>query len=297
MRVREEHALQLAGYTLALVSTGALVVLLVSLPMGKVEKSLATCAGVALQVCLYLFSRTTTKRSRAMACILLLVSVTATAAFMEQAWQTHISQQTLVNDSRQAESYQVQALRQSLNILDQQIRIRLDVSARDTSGSYRTRGLEELDNVTDLQQQRTEVLQQLEQLQQQGISTGAEAGSMQALLAGSNRNTRLALFALLALLIDLSALLAMGVQQPAAADKPQPEDQPEQPDDNTEQDEACPVGHLRDRILSGDFGNPPSQRQAVAEVKQAFDGLAEDGHLAKVGNRFELVNEVIEVEP
>lgn len=290
MRVREDYALQLAGCTLALVSTGALVMLLVSLPMGKVEKGLATAAGIALQLCLYLFSRVKQKRSKGMAFVLLLVSVTATAAFMEQAWQNHINHQQQLTETRQAESYQVQSLRKSLDILDQQISIRLDVSQRDTSGSYRSRGLEQLDDVKDLQQQRNQVMQELKQLQPQTITAGAEAGSMQALLAGTQRPARLSIFALLALLIDLSALLAIGVQQPAAAVKTQPQDNPKQPDEPRKESDTSPVFHLRDRILSGEFGNPPSQRQAVSEVKQAFDQLADDGQLVKVGNRFELVS-------
>ena len=274
----EAVALLGTGAVLALVSTGALIVLLISLPLSGTEQVLAVATGAGLQACLYLLAQQKDLFSRSMTLVLLLVSVLASTAFMEMAWQRHLVVVQQHHASQQSGSEQAQLLRQSLNNLQQQIDIRIQTAQRDTSGKYTTRGLQQLDSADRLQQRAEQLAQQLAQTKNTESATGAETGSIQALLAGAHRFIRLIVFAVLGVLIDLGALACLYRGKPKQTEKSSTESEPQQQSD--------PVQYLEKRILAGDFGEQPSQRQAIDEIKNAFDQLTEAGQLVKEGQRF-----------
>ena len=287
----ERFAHGVTGAVLALVSTGALVLLLASLPMGRIETLMAGAAGVALQGCLYLFARGSGMTCRTLSVVLLAVSVAASVAFMEQAWRLYGEQARRQQVQAGDDDFLVRQLKQQLDSLQQAITVRLATAERDTGGRYTTRGLDQLDTVRELEQQRGALLQQLRQSRQQAGDTAAD-GSLQALLDGAPRPVRLGVFSLLAVLVDLCALAALNRVRPVPESVTGKDCRSTETDDTPlpqQEDGRCPIEQVEARILAGDFGNPPSKRMAESEIQQAFERLAEKGRLVKTGQRFELV--------
>lgn len=276
------------GAILALVSTGALVKLLTSLPLSRLETALAVMSGIGLQGGLYLLARQGDWLSRLVTSVLLLVSVLASTAFVEMAWQRHQQVVQQSNRLHQAGSEQAQLLRQQLATVQQEIDLRMAVASRDTSGNFTTRGLNQLDNLAPLRTQANQMAQQLSALNQVEADNGAQSGSVQALLSGSHRFARLGLFALVALLIDTVALLCLARFSGLAytVNQGEPVVDPARPIVLNEQ--ISPVDQIKSRVLRGDLGAQPSQRQLLDEVKTAFRELADNGQLIKNGQCFEL---------
>ncbi|WBA86501.1 hypothetical protein [Endozoicomonas sp. GU-1] len=281
----EGVALLATGAVLALVSTGALVKLLTSLPLNGLETALSVLAGIGLQSGLYLLARQGDLFSRLITTILLLVSVLASTAFVEMAWQRHQHQISLNHQQQQAGSEQAQLLRQQLTTVQQEIDLRMSVAGRDTAGNFTTRGLQQLDNLAPLRNQASELAAQLQALNHHDATTGADSGSVQALLSGSHRFARLGLFAVIALLIDVVALCCFSrlgqlhrlVNQGGSLPVP-----------TAPNEQTTPVERIKHRVLRGDLGAQPSQRQLIDEVKTAFRELSDDGQLIKNGQYFEL---------
>ena len=281
----EGVALLATGAVLALVSTGALVKLLTSLPLNTLETALSVLAGIGLQSGLYLLSRQDDGFSLVITFILLLVSVLASTAFVEMTWQRHQQVISQNHYQQQAGSEQAQLLRQQLATVQQEIDLRMAVASRDTSGNFTTRGLNQLDNLAPLRDQARQLANQLKALNQREATTGAGTGSVQALLSGSHRFARLGLFGIIALLIDVVALCCFA-RLGALQRKVNQGDSPPKPIE-AEPAEA-PVELIKHRVLRGDLGTQPSQRQLLDEVKTAFRELTDNGHLIKNGQYFEL---------
>lgn len=287
----ETGCLRCFGAALAVVSTGVLVLLLVSLPMTDVQLAMTTVTGVALQGCLYLFSRSADVRLRRMGWVLLVMSVLATTAFLESAWQQHLAQLKHKQIDLVASSFTVQQLHRQIEDRNRQIELMLQSSGRDIEGDYRRRSDDRMAKLEPLYQQRDELMQKLKQQQQQAISSGAEEGSLQAILTGVSREARLVIFVVMAALIDYTALLALGMVSQTELPTESEAHQPESVVNQTDSVEWVAV--LQQRILSGEFGEHPSQRQMIDEVKQAYDALKDDGRLVKDGQRFRVIGDVV----
>ncbi|WP_257293663.1 hypothetical protein [Endozoicomonas sp. YOMI1] len=300
----------MAGSVLALVSTAALVLALAGLVQPGKEQIMAMAAGISLQACLYLFARN--KADRWISALLLAVSVAATVAFMEYAWQQQQAATVMQQQQRNTSSYRAQQLQRQIDDISQQISIRLQVSQRDTEGSYRSRGLSQLnDDIPRLTEQRETLLQQLATLT---TDTTAPTGSMEAALGSAHWGFRVGVFIALALLLDYCAIRCLATVKPerkkqevikegrepsAEAAKPEPALEPEITCENRPEPtvtEADPeVKRIAERVRSGSYGQQPIVRQIISEegvrhpvVKQAFALLKAEGVLVKNGQRYEL---------
>ena len=306
----------LAGSVLALVSTAALVLALAGLVQSGTEQIMAMAAGISLQACLYLFARN--NADRWISALLLAVSVAATVAFMEYAWQQQQAATATQQQQRNASSYRAQQLQRQIDDISQQISIRLQVSQRDTEGSYRTRGLTQLnDDIPRLTEQRETLLEQLATLT---TAATAPTGSMEAALSSAHWGFRIGVFVALALLLDYCAIRCLSTAKPerkkqevikegrkpsAEAAKPEPALEPDAPENNSPEEnrseltvtEADPeVKRIAERVRSGSYGQKPIVRKIINEegvrhpvVKQAFALLKAEGVLVKNGQRYELL--------
>ncbi len=309
MTIFDYYMRLLAGSILALVSTAALVLALAGLVQPGKEQIMAIAAGISLQACLYLFARN--KADRWISALLLAVSVAATVAFMEYAWQQQQAETAMQQQQQSASSYRAQQLQRQIDDISQQISIRLQVSQRDTEGSYRTRGMTQLnDDIPRLTEQRETLLNQLANL-----TTGATtpSGSMEAALGSAHWGFRIGVFIALALLLDYCAIRCLATEKSdvkkeerkpsAEAAKPEPALEPESPEEKNLQEnrlatvtEADPeVKRIAERVRSGSYGLQPIVRQIISEegvrhpvVKQAFELLQDEGVLVKNGQRYEL---------
>ena len=196
------------------------------------------------------------------------------------AWQRHVVSVQQVNSRQQSGSEQAQLLRQSLADTQQEIAIRMAVAERDTSGNYTSRGLNQLDEIRPLREEARALVHQLAQLQNTGAVTGADSGSVQAIITGSGRLTRLLVFAVIALLIDGVALLSFARAGRCSWRTPTGDTTSDSPRFTD------PVAQIKSRVLSGELGEQPSQRQLLDEVKTAFRELADSGQIAKTGPVF-----------
>ncbi|WP_257264597.1 hypothetical protein, partial [Endozoicomonas sp. ONNA2] len=259
------------GLMLASASTGALVITLQDLVSGLTATILATGSGLALQVCLYLFARHHNHRVRWFAHGLLGLSVLVTAWYMEATWQQHQSEQL----TRQ---------QQQLNQLNQQIEILLASAEQDTGNQYRARGLNTLDNLEDLYQRRDTLLANLQQ-QNQGAATELNGQP----LFVQNDTLRLSLFLVLALMIDLAAIIAL---QPDQVYRESCPSLPE-PAESSADPEPSILEVIMERIRNGDYGEYVPVKQIVEsepirhpELKSGLEQLLDEGVISKVGNRY-----------
>ena len=297
------------GCVLAFASTGAMVMTLQSLMQGWVSKALAVLAGIALQGCLYLFANNRNHRIRAFSWLLLAFSVIATTWFMDATWQQQRQQQTVEHNQQAEQSWQAEQIRNQINQLNQQIEISLNSASTDTSSSYRQRGIETLSNMDDLNQRRDDLLEQLD-----GMTTTA-ASQNSASAFEETPELRIVLFAVIALIIDVSAILVFAtLAKPAVIETVQqtlPDPQPQQPVltqtppyptepvIQTKQPEPEPeenpdhLGTILAKIRAGEYGEFVPVKQIVEsepvrhpELKAGIDQLIEEGVLIKFGNRY-----------
>ncbi|AMO55971.1 hypothetical protein GZ77_07295 [Endozoicomonas montiporae] len=231
MTILEYGTRILAGLVLAIVSTAALVLALAGMVSSPVEQGMAIAAGVALQICLYLFARN--KKDQWLSWVLLVVSVLATAAFMEYAWQQQRAGTVQQQQSATADNYVAQQLKQQIDDINRQMAIRLNVSERDTSGNFRTRGINQLDDeVSDLTEERNQLLSQLQEIET--ASATAPAGSMDAVVGNAPWLIRLVVFLALSLLLDYCTIRCLSTPMPERAKKKKLEDTEEKKSASTE---------------------------------------------------------------
>ena len=318
--VMEYRLRLLAGSVLALVSTAALVMAMDGLALGDTEKWLARAAGVALQVCLYLFARGSAGEKR-LALVLLLVSVAATAAFMEYTWR----QQQQATQQRQqvetASSWAVQQLQREVDELNRDIAMRLSLSERDTGSRYQTRGENRLDDeLPGLKRQRDGKVADLQRLTV--APPAPPAGTVDAALADAPAPLRWAVFLGLALLLDGCAIMALATPRPqrpetavstgeTAAEQGETDGEtggetvaepvaaamPAAPLAETTEDD--PVQRVAQRIRAGHYGQQPVVRKILKEesirhpvMKQVIELLMNEGALVKQGQKYQLVEVV-----
>ena len=201
------------GLVLAIASTGAMVMTMQSLVNGWIAKSLTICAGIALQGCLYLFSNNSNHRIRWFSYLLLVFSVIATTWFMDATWQQQ--QNNLIQQNRQQadQSWQAEQIRSQINELNQQIEISLNSASTDTNSNYRDRGIRTLSGLDDMRQRRDNLMAELD-----GLTETTTTLTEQSVFE-STPQIRILMFVLIAIIIDVSAILAFGT---LAAGNPEP---------------------------------------------------------------------------
>ena len=295
------------GCVLAFASTGAMVMTLQSLMQGWVSKALAVLAGIALQGCLYLFANNRNHRIRAFSWLLLTFSVIATTWFMDTTWQQQRQQQTVEHNQQAEQSWQAEQIRNQVSQLNQQIEISLNSASTDTSSSYRQRGIETLSNMDEFYQRRDDLVTQLD-----GMITTADSQNSASAFE-ETPELRMVLFAVIALIIDVSAILAFAtLAKPAVIETAQqtlPDPQPQQPvftqtlpyhtepviQTQQPEPEEKPdyLGTILAKIRAGEYGEFVPVKQIVEsepvrhpELKAGIDQLLEEGVLIKSGNRY-----------
>ncbi|WP_067519582.1 hypothetical protein [Endozoicomonas ascidiicola] len=299
MTYTEYYTRWIFGLMLALVSTAALVLALAGLVQSPVEQGMAMVAGVALQACLFLFARR--KQDRLIGLLLMGVSMFATAAFIEYAWQLQRSATAQQLQALQNDDFQVQQLKGQIAELNRQIDIRLKVSDRDTDGNYRGRGLSALDtSVEEKTARRDGLLEKLEQLKQASVSV-APSGSVEAAINNAPDWMRWPVWLVIAWLLDYCAIRCFQTPLPVKETKPA----------KTEKDNPLPdvqsgftppsfpfdekVSLITERARSGAYGKRPVVREVMKKegarhpvVKSAFNILLKEGSMRRQGQGFEL---------
>ena len=192
----------LFGVALALASTGAMVFTLQDLVTGLLAKSLASLAGMALQGCLYLFARSDQHRVWVFSWVLLLLSVLMSSWFMESTWQQQQSFNRKETQQQVNNNYQVEQQQQQIADLNQQITLMLASADTDTRSGYRDRALKTLAAVETLKIQRQQLLASLGNIQEQGRA-------VELSLFEQYDTLRITLWMLIALVIDVAAILAL----------------------------------------------------------------------------------------
>ena len=290
-----EDLQKIMGLILAAASTGALILTLQELVNGMSATILATGAGLALQICLYLFARHPGHRVRWFAHGLLGLSVLVTAWYMESTWQQHQSEQLIRQQQQAGDRFLVKQQQQQLNQLNQQIEILLASAKRDTGNQYRTRGLNTLNNLNDLYERRDSLLAIL---QQQNHTAATELAGQNLFM--SNDALRISLFLVLALMIDLAAIIAL---QPISRSDNLLTSQTqfyesESISQHTHEDHPSDLEHsvldqIMERIRNGNYGEFVPVKQIVEkeairhpELKSGLNQLLNEGVVSKVGNRY-----------
>ena len=277
---------KLMGLILATASTGALILTLQELVSGMAATILATGAGLALQICLYLFARHPGHRVRWFAHGLLGLSVLVTAWYMEDTWQQHQSEQLARQQQQAGDRFLVKQQQQQLNQLNQQIDILLASAEQDTGNQYRARGLNTLNNLDDLYERRDSLLAIL---QQQNHNAATELTGQTLFV--HNDALRISLFLALALMIDLAAIIAL---QPVTLTR---QNQPEAvPQEITQDPQPSVLDQIMERIRNGNYGEFVPVKQIVEseairhpELKAGLEQLMSEGVISKVGNRYRLL--------
>lgn len=290
-----EDLQKVMGLILALASTGALILTLQELVNGMAATILATGAGLALQVCLYLFARHPVHRVRWFAHGLLGLSILVTAWYMEDNWQQHQSEQLVKQQQQAGDRFLVKQQQQKLNQLNQQIEILLASAEQDTGNQYRARGLNTLNNLDDLYERRDALLAIL---QQQSHTAATELTEQNLFM--NNDALRISLFLVLALMIDLAAIIAL---QPISRTDNLLTSQTQFYDSesisqHTQEDRPVDPEHsvldqIMDRIRNGNYGEFVPVKQIVEseairhpELKAGLNQLLDEGVVSKVGNRY-----------
>lgn len=290
-----EDLQKIMGLILAAASTGALILTLQELVNGMSATILATGAGLALQICLYLFARHPGHRVRWFAHGLLGLSVLVTAWYMENTWQQHQSEQLIRQQQQAGDRFLVKQQQQQLNQLNQQIEILLASAKRDTGNQYRTRGLNTLNNLDDLYERRDSLLAIL---QQQNHTAATELVGQNLFM--SNDALRISLFLVLALMIDLAAIIAL---QPISRSDNLLTSQTqfyesESISQHIQEDHPSDLEHsvldqIMERIRNGNYGEFVPVKQIVEkeairhpELKSGLNQLLNEGVVSKVGNRY-----------
>ena len=290
-----EDLQKVMGLILALASTGALILTLQELVNGMAATILATGAGLALQVCLYLFARHPVHRVRWFAHGLLGLSILVTAWYMEDNWQQHQSEQLVKQQQQAGDRFLVKQQQQKLNQLNQQIEILLASAEQDTGNQYRARGLNTLNNLDDLYERRDALLAIL---QQQSHTAATELTEQNLFM--NNDALRISLFLVLALMIDLAAIIAL---QPTSQSDNLLNSQSQfygsesisqqVLEEHSSDPEPSVLNQIMDRIRNGNYGEFVPVKQIVEseairhpELKAGLNQLLDEGVVSKVGNRY-----------
>lgn len=302
------------GFMLAAASSGALMITLQDLVTGMLATALASGAGLALQVCLYLFSSHTDHRVRWFAHGLLGMSVLVSAWYMEATWQQLLSENRIQQQQHASDQFLYKQQEQQLMNLNQQIEILLSSAAHDTGSTYRARGLNTLNELDELYKKRDHLLNALQQQNQLAVANLGVPVFLE------NNAVRLALFLFFAFMIDLGAIIALTPSPTAPVIESEdqtpsitPETSKPKSENKADPDErsvpkpkpkavvpamipdAAPrsLQLVMDRIRDGDYGEFVPVKQIIekesirhAELKNGLDMLLKEGVINKVGNRY-----------
>ena len=305
---------------LCLVTLSSAVLFWSSMPTDQFGKVLAGVTATALEACKYAFFPAgiyyLKKRNIGGAGLLLIgvvllaISVAATTGFLENAY----NQQT---QSVQQNSLEYQTKKQQLNSLQQQIDTLNSLVAADAQGSYRSRAYENSEKVKILEQQRDKALAEIKDYRQTVQGNAQSLFSALAIPMGLSPDAvRQGAFMVLAIIVDIcaiAALLALGgmgkesLNKPAKSDRQHPpETPPPTPKKSLPPDKQISPNlndHEREiatRILSGQYGDPPSVRRVITEanvrhavVKKIMDHLIEKNQVKREGKQYSLVQTVI----
>ena len=272
------------GLVLAIVSTAALVLALVGMVTSPTEQGMAIAAGVALQFCLYLFARD--KKDQWLSWVLLVVSVAATAAFMEYAWQQQRAETAQQQQSATADSYIAQQLKQQIDDINRQMDIRLNVSERDTSGSFRTRGISQLDSeVASLTEERDQLLDRLQTIET--VNATAPTGSIDAVVGWAGWEIRLLLFLALSLLLDYCTIRCLSTPMPERKKKDEKKDEAEEEKASTEaaKPETVLAEAASENINHPVEDNPEPTEETISETTIQPQALQIDETVQRIAQR------------
>lgn len=320
-----KFTIALSTILLCLVTLASTVLFWSSMPTDLHGKVLAGITATALEACKYSFFPAGVyylkKRNVGGAgllligCVLVGISVAATTGFLSNAYNQQ-------QQYTQQNSLEYQTKTQQLNSLQQQIDTLNSLVAADAQGSYRTRAIATAKEVKILEQQRDNALAEIKAYRQtaQGNAQSFFAG-VAIPLGASPDAIRQSAFIALAIIVDICAiagLLALG----GIGKKIKPEPKPifSEPPTNTatiEKENQVPVkkpkepplavvefteteNQLAQRILAGEFGQPPAVRRIINEggvrhhiAKKVLEYLVEQNKVRREGKQYQLMQAVI----
>ena len=275
------------GLFLILVSTGALVMTLQSLMQDWVSKTFSIMAGIALQICLYLFANNPNHRVRWFSALLMLLSIIATTWFMETTWQQQHHQRLETLQQKSDQSWQAEQYRQQIVELNQEIAISTQSAQEDINKDFRKRGNNTLVTLDQKKTQRESLNRKLNNI------TSEDNQTLTPTAFEATPEIRITLFALIALLIDVTAIMAIGswiTETKLTEKEPQPLSEKPSTHDSHEPD---PMDCILEKIRSGEYGEFVPVKQIVEtepvrhpELKAGIDRLMDEGVLTKTGNRY-----------
>ena len=305
---------------LCVVTLASTVLFWSSMPTDQTGKLLAAITATALEACKYSFFPAGVyyikKRNAGGALLLIIgvvlvgISVAATTGFLENAYnqQTQLVQQN---------SLEYQTKKQQLNSLQQQIDSLNSLVAADAQGSYRTRAIETAKQVKLLEQQRDNALAEIKGYRETAQGNAQSLFSVLAIPLGASPEViRQSAFIGLAVIVDICAIAGL-LALDGIGKKPKPEPKPiwSEPPKNTETIErvkAVPAPkqkpqelneveqQVAEKILSGEFGQPPAVRRIISDGKvthqtasKILRSLVEQNQVRREGKQYQLVQSVI----
>jgi hypothetical protein len=322
-----KFTIALSTILLCMVTLASTVLFWSSMPTDQTGKLLAAITATALEACKYSFFPAGVyylkKRNAGGALLLIIgvvlvgISVAATTGFLENAYnqQTQMVQQN---------SLEYQTKKQQLNSLQQQIDSLNSLVAADAQGSYRTRAIETAKQVKVLEQQRDNALAEIKGYRETAQGNAQSLFSVLAIpLGASPEAIRQSAFIGLAVIVDICAiagLLALGGM--GKKSKPEPKPIWSEPPTNTEtKKESPPVpianakpkepplvcaeltpneNELAQKILAGQFGQPPAVRRIIDEgkvrhqiAKKVLEYLVDQNKVRREGKQYQLIQTVI----
>lgn len=267
----------LFGIGLAVASTAALVLTLQSLVTGIEAKVIACLAGIALEGCLFLFASHHNYRVRLFSGVLLVLSVAMTTLFIENTWQTQQTEHVEQQHVRIQQSVQSQQIQYEIQELNTQIAGLLATAQTDSEAGYRDRSLSTQQTIQQLQDKRSA-------LQNQLIAV-PDVAPTQTHVLNQYPLLRLVLFSLIALVIDLGAMIALSQPRPVTMNTTT-SNQQDRPTPKKFVPELVPVDpdyqKVVQAITTGDV--PPSKNQVrkqlnigATKVADYFSRMMDDG--------------------
>lgn len=315
-----KYSLYFSTLLLCAVTLASTVLFWSSMPTDTLGKVIAGVTATALEACKYSFFPAgiyyLRKRNVGGAgllligILLLVVSVSATTAFLETSYH---QQQT----DAQQNSVEHQTKKQQLNSLQQQIDTLNNLIAADAQADRRTRALEYTKQVKELEEKRDTTLAGFQNIKESPQGGAQSLFSVLAMpLHSSPDAVRQGAFIGLALIVDVSAIACLlsltGLPAKAAPTEPQkapqnPKSMPVLIAGRPQQLTEPPPTQLNDsdhalaaRIVAGEFGEQPKVRDVMVlakarhpEVKKVFDLLLDSNQLKREGKKFFLTQAVI----
>lgn len=322
-----KFTIALSTILLCMVTLASTVLFWSSMPTDQTGKLLAAVTATALEACKYSFFPAGVyylkKRNAGGALLLIIgvvlvaISVAATTGFLENAY----NQQT---QSAQQNSLEYQTKKQQLNSLQQQIDTLNNLVAADAQGSYRTRAIQTSKDVKILEQQRDNALAEIKGYRESAHGNAQSLFSVLSIPLGASPEViRQSAFIGLAVIVDICAiagLLALG----GMGKKSNPESKrilgelpinietkyepPPSPIVNQKPKEPPLLcveltpneNELAQKILSGEFGQPPAVRRIIQEgnvrhqiAKKVLEYLVDQNKVRREGKQYQLVQAVI----